>query len=56
MIGSVAVVVVAVLFNSLLGITNGFFGSLPMVNVSKEVTSDKDKELAGRGSSPTTQN
>lgn len=46
-IGGVAVVVVAVMFNFVLGVTNGFLGSLPMVNVSKEVRKDKDREMAG---------
>ena len=46
-VGGVAVVGVAVVFNFLLGITNGFFGSLPMINVSKEVDKDRDRELAG---------
>ena len=46
-IGGVAVVVVAVMFNFVLGLTNGFLGSLPMINVSKEVRKDKDRELAG---------
>ena len=46
-IGVGAVVGMAVLFNVLLGLTNGFFGSLPMINVSKEVDKDKDRELAG---------
>ena len=47
-IGSVAVVVVAVMFNFVLGVTNGFLGSLPMINVSKEVRKDKDREMAGQ--------
>ena len=46
-IGGGAAVGVAVLFNFLLGITNGFFGSLPMINVSKEVDRDLDREIAG---------
>jgi hypothetical protein len=46
-IGGVAVIVVAVMFNFVLGVTNGFLGSLPMINVSKEVRKDKDRELAG---------
>ena len=47
-IGGVAVVVVAVMFNLVLGVTNGFLGSLPMINVSKEVRKDKDREMAGQ--------
>ena len=47
-IGGVAVVVVAVMFNFVLGVTNGFLGSLPMINVSKEVRKDKDREMAGQ--------
>ena len=46
-IGGVAVIVVAVMFNFVLGVTNGFLGSLPMINVSKEIRKDKDRELAG---------
>ena len=47
-IGGVAVVIVAVMFNFVLGVTNGFLGSLPMINVSKEVRKDKDREMAGQ--------
>ena len=47
-IGGGAVVGVAVVFNFLLGLSNGFFGSLPMINVSREVRKDKDRELAGK--------
>ena len=46
-IGGGAVVAVAVMFNFLLGLTNGYFGSLPMINVTKEVKKNKDRELAG---------
>ena len=47
-IGGGAAVGVAVVFNFLLGLSNGFFGSLPMINVSREVRKDKDRELAGK--------
>ncbi len=46
-IGGVAVIITAVMFNFVLGLTNGFLGSLPMINVSKEIRKDKDRELAG---------
>ena len=46
-IGSGAVVAVAVMFNFLLGLTNGYFGSLPMISVTKEVKKNRDRELAG---------
>ena len=37
-----------VLLNVALGLSNGYFGSLPMINVSKEVKEEKDRELAGK--------
>ena len=37
----------AVVFTSALGLSNGYFGSLPMINVSSEVKREKDRELAG---------
>lgn len=45
------VVVWAALFTFVLALTNGYFGSLPMINVSAHVKNNKDRELAGRSSS-----
>lgn len=41
-------VVWAMLFSVLLGLSNGYFGSLPLINLSPEVKQEEDKELAGK--------
>jgi len=41
-------VVWALLFTVLLGLTNGYFGSLPLINLSPEVKREGDRELAGQ--------
>ena len=40
-------VVWAALFTLLLGLSNGYLGSLPLIVVSAHVKDDRDKELAG---------
>ena len=43
---SSGVAVWAIIFTLILGISNGYFGSLPMINVSAEVDNPQHKELA----------
>ena len=44
----VDVVVWASLFTLLLGLSNGYLGSLPLITVSAHVKDERDKELAGK--------
>ena len=37
----------AVIFTFTLGLSNGYFGSLPMINVSQQVENPRHRELAG---------
>jgi len=41
------VLAAAVVFTFALGLSNGYFGSLPMINVSQQVENPRHKELAG---------
>ena len=43
-----SVLVWAAMFSFFLGLSNGYAGSLPMINVADEVSSERDKELAGQ--------
>ena len=45
---STGVVALSVVFVVALGLSNGYFGSLPMINVSLEVKDEKHREVAGQ--------
>ncbi len=44
---SVGIMGWAVVLTVVLGLSNGYFGSLPMINVSMEVKKEEHREMAG---------